>query len=236
MHRNKSCQDSEERWNIAYEKLSEYFWGDPTSEDRAERIKVMASKLKLAALPDLPGESFPSYRRYEETGQLDEPESHLNSKCWYDRIRSALKDRNSEFFKEIAEALALLRAAPQPRKPYNNTLFPYEELKDTLANVAFWMLGFWPKFPTRDDIIEATKKQFAWKKVLALDRKTMTPKDLENTSRSKAGIESRQRQVEELVKKMSDRKNGEIKWGQMFKELSIDVVWPVKIGRPRKQH
>jgi len=227
-------KDYEERWNIAYEKLSEYFWGDPTSEDRAERIKVMASKLKGFALPDLPGESFPSYRQYEELGKLDEPEGDDDSKCLYYQIRSALKHRNSEFFKEIADALAILREAPRSRK--NDAEFPHEELKDRLANVAFWMLGFWPKFPTRDDIIAATKERFASAKVWAEDRKKMTPAQLEHTSRSKAGCERIRRQVDELVKKMSDRKNGEIKWGQMFKELSIDVVWPVKIGRPRKQH
>jgi hypothetical protein len=223
VNKPKRVLSDQEKGRRAHESLSRILFGDLKSQDAESRIKALAGELSNLQLPEFKVHDIPD----EYKGLMDEP--GIN---WYERMQKACVDRDAEFFRDAADAVEYLRIGNRNRR--SQVEFSHEVVKRTMTWTAFGMLNTWSKLPSLPQIIEATKNNYAWMKVIDLERSMMSPKEFEMASRSEDGIASRKAKQGEILRRMSDRKKGEIKWGQMVKELGLDILGPIQKGRPRK--
>lgn len=206
----------------AMAKLQGYLYGrDPA--DSTSRIKMLAAELAKVGWGDV---ALSVVLDPERSG----PDCCQIAKGWYERVRRAVRDHDAEFFEEVAAAMRHLRSRGQWRK--SSAQFPYESLKYVMARLALGLLSYLPALPPPDkfraEIIQETKEAYAEECVY----KNVGGEEYEKLISSIKGHEELGRQKEKIIRQMSDRKNGEIKWAQMIRELGLDSLIDVSLGRP----
>lgn len=165
-------------------------------------------------------------------------------------FKTELKTQRPQLFREVTRAIRrefdrelrkLNRA--QPRKPQSK--FAHAELKQTMARIAALLVEFGRNgsrvLPSREEIMEETKRSCAENYIFwnwgPLRGKSI--RERYRFLRSKDAYARYLAAVEETVKQMSDRRGsgeikGEIKWAQIMRELGLDALWPIPMGRPKK--